>query len=199
MKFKRLAAYLFDVIIISIISSLIFTTVFKQESEEYTKNSQEYIQSIMNTGSGIEEDDYLEETYYKMQKNGQTYTVISVSIQILYFIFLQFFLNGQTIGKKLLKLRVVQEGAKKLDAGLFVLRCLILYSIPIKIIDLICLMNLNMKSYFNVSSILNKINMVIIIAIMGTIIFREDERGLHDIIAKTKVVSTKKKIKEENK
>ncbi len=198
MKFRRLAAYLFDIIIISMLSSLLFTSLFNKQAEEYTKNSQEYIKDIMNTGSGIEEDEYLTEVYYNMQKNGQTLTLINVSIQIVYFIFLQYFLNGQTLGKKLLKLRVVQVGEKKLEAGLFVLRCLILYTIPIKIIDLICLMKLEMKNYYNVSSILSRINIVIVIAIMGTIIFREDERGLHDIIAKTKVVSTKKKIKEEN-
>ena len=54
-----------------------------------------------------------------------------------------------------------------------------------------------MKNYYNVSGILNRINMIIIFAIMGTIIFREDERGLHDLLAKTRVVSTKKELKEE--
>ena len=197
MKFRRLAAYLFDVIIISLISSLLFTIVFNKEAEEYTKKSQEYIEEIKNTGSGIEKDEFLEDIYYKMQKSGQTFMIINVSTQILYFIFLQYFLNGQTIGKKILKLRVKQEGEKKLEAGLFVLRGLILYSLPIKVIDLICLMNLNMKNYYNVSGILNRINMIIIFAIMGTIIFREDERGLHDLLAKTRVVSTKKELKEE--
>ena len=197
MKFRRLAAYLFDILIISLISSFFFSIVFSKQAEEYSKQSQEYIKEIYKTGSGIENEDILDETYYHMQKNGQTLNIINVSVQILYFIFLQYYLNGQTIGKKILKLRVVQEGEKKLVAGLFVLRGLILYGLPIKVIDLICLMNLNMKNYYTVSSILNRIYMVIIFAVMGTIIFREDERGIHDLICKTKVVSTKKKVIEE--
>ena len=194
MKFKRLSAYIIDIIIISFISSLLFSTFCPKRAEENTKVLQEMLISIKTLGSSeASTDDELQELSYKLEKTTQPLTIIQISVTIVYFIFLQYFMNGQTIGKRLFKIRIKQENEKKLVPSLFVLREVILLVIPTKIIQIICLMQMKMNNYLKVSSLIQNIHFIIYLAIIGTIIFREDEKGLHDIIAKTKVIPTKKK------
>ena len=45
---------------------------------------------------------------YKMQKMSISNSIITLSVTLLYFGILQFFLKGQTLGKKILKLSVKQ-------------------------------------------------------------------------------------------
>ena len=194
MKLKRLTAYIIDMIIVVIISSMLFTTIYPKRAEENTEIAQEILESFKRLGSSEEKvDSELQELSYRMEKVTQPLTIIQISVTIIYFIFLQYFMNGQTLGKKALKIRVKQEKEKKLIPSLFVLRETILLLIPTKIIQIICLMELKMTNYYRVSSIIQNINLIVYLAIIGTIIFREDERGLHDLIGKTKVVKTTKK------
>ncbi len=190
MKLKRFSAYIIDIIIISFISSFIFTIAFKDKIEDYSNTSQEYMKKITKKEELNEKE--LNDIGYKFSKSTQTLTIITISTQIVYAIFLQYFLNGQTLGKKIMKIRIVSEKEKKLNPSLFVLRESIFYLIPLKIIDIICLMVLKKTYYLSVTGIINDINSIIYIAIIGTIIFRKDERGLHEIISKTKVIEDKK-------
>ena len=198
MIIKRMIAYLFDILFVAILSSLIFSFTFKNSSEEYQKTIEEYLSSVSKLGSADKiKDEDLRKIAYKYAKSTQTLEIISVSTTIIYFVFLQYFMNGQTLGKRILKIQVAQIKSKSLNPNMFILRETVLLALPLKIIDVICLINLNMNNYFKASNIINDLNTIIIIIIMGTIIFRKDNRGLHELISNTKVIDCKKQIEEE--
>ena len=75
---------------------------------------------------------------YNYQKENVLQSGISAALTIAYYVVFQYMNKGQTIGKKLFKIRVKQDDEEKLNAGLFVLREAVLFVIPIQIIDIIC-------------------------------------------------------------
>lgn len=199
MKYKRLIAYILDMLIIYIISSLIFMIVFRNDYQKYTEATEDYINSITNIAKETKNRnkmvDNVNEISYNYIKLGTTQTIFVITTEIIYFIFIQFFLNGQTLGKKLLKIKIVPLEGEKLDAGLFVLREIVLLVIPIRVIDLIALLTTGMNTYLKINNLTSNLNSIISILIIGTILFRQDERGIHDLISKTKVIRVEKERK----
>ncbi len=199
MKLKRLLAYFVDILIVYIIANLIFMVAFKNDYDKYMESSEKFLENLTNTVKDSKNnEDIIKNTNkisYEYLKSGTTNTIIVVAIEIIYFVFIQYFLDGKTLGKKLTKIKVAPVNGEKLNAGLFVLREAVLFTIPIKIIDIICLLSTKMNTYLNINNVLSNINMIITIAIVATILFREDERGLHDLVGKTKVISLSKERK----
>lgn len=199
MKYKRLIAYILDMLIIYIISSLIFMIVFRNDYQKYTEATEDYINSITNIAKETKDRnkmvDNVNEISYNYIKLGTTQTIFVITTEIIYFIFIQFFLNGQTLGKKLLKIKIVPLEGEKLEAGLFVLREIVLLVIPIRVIDLIALLTTGMNTYLKINNLTSNLNSIISILIIGTILFRQDERGIHDLISKTKVIRVEKERK----
>lgn len=199
MKLKRLIAYFLDMLIVTIIASAIFALCFNDNYRKFNKASDEYLNTIKNLvqeQKGNIDRAKLEEktkkTNYEFIKAGTTQTIIILTVEIIYFIFVQYFSNGQTIGKKVMKLRIKQIGEDKLNAGLFVLREAILFVIPIKIIDLICLISTNMNTYLKINSLTSNLESLVMIVIIALIIFRADGRGLHELASKTEIVQEKR-------
>ena len=121
MIIKRMIAYLFDILFVAILSSLIFSFTFKNSSEEYQKTIEEYLSSVSKLGSADKiKDEDLRKIAYKYAKSTQTLEIISVSTTIIYFVFLQYFMNGQTLGKRILKIQVAQIKSKSLNPNMFI-------------------------------------------------------------------------------
>ena len=198
MKYKRLIAYILDMLIIYIISSLIFMIVFRNDYQKYTEATEDYFNNITNIAKETKDRnkmvDNVNEISYNYIKLGTTQTIFVITTEI-YFIFIQFFLNGQTLGQKLLKIKIVPLEGEKLEAGLFVLREIVLLVIPIRVIDLIALLTTGMNTYLKINNLTSNLNSIISILIIGTILFRQDERGIHDLISKTKVIRVEKERK----
>ncbi len=193
MSLKRLLAFMFDLILISIVSSLIFISFFKSQWQEVSNKSEELAEIIRTTGStGLEsKTKELEDKSYEYNLSSSTNTIINISLQIGYFIFLQYFLNGQTIGKKLFKLRVKPIKEKKLNTSLFVLREIIILGLPFQILDVVLILATSQNTYLKFNPLISNAKFILYLAIIGTIIFRNDERALHDLVGNTKVVFEK--------
>ncbi len=199
MKLKRLSAYLIDILLIYFIANTIFMVVFKDEYSRFAKSSEEYIATIQKVAEKTKDTKSIEtiaeetkELNYNYLKLGTTSTILTLSIQIIYFVFAQYFNNGQTLGKKILKIRIKQIGEERLNAGLFVLRESLLFVLPIKIIDLVCLLTTKMNTYLTINALTSNIETLVTLAIIGFMLFRNDGRGLHEIISRTEVVPVKK-------
>ena len=194
MKIKRIVAYVLDMIIISIITEVIlFIPIFGNTKDVYMETSQEYFNLVLNASTGssdITEDEEIE-TMYDMQKSAQTINIITVGCIILYFGVSAYICNGQTLGKKILNLKIVPVKNSELKPHLFILRTVIITNIIPRIIMIIITAALSMKTWYNVSVYVSQIQYIIMFMILGFIIFREDERGLHDLLCDTKVISTK--------
>lgn len=130
---------------------------------------------------------------YKIEKNSISQMIIYIIIAILYFTVFNYLTNGQTLGKKVLHLRIVSTtDDKKVPIVSYIIRSTIMYEIIYYLARLSTILILDKSQYLEVTRIIYTIQNSLTIAIIAFIIIRSDGRGLHDIIAKTKVITYNK-------
>ena len=125
---------------------------------------------------------------YSLEKNMIIYNVIYIVMIIIYFGLLPIFTNGQTIGKRLLRLKVVTKDGK--DAGFvrYTVRSLILYQSVFTISQMILVGTLSVDNYYTAIDFVTIARDLVYYVILFMVMVRIDGRGLHDFIAGTKVV-----------
>ena len=111
--FERLGAYLIDMLIVSFIFSLICLGFGNS-----TSNTEKLISELENKlmENEITEKAFLEEyqnLLYDYQKENVLQSGISVALTLAYYVVFQYMNKGQTIGKKLLNIKVVDKDTKK--------------------------------------------------------------------------------------
>lgn len=193
---KRLMAYVIDILIVSICMTPILNwSVINPYIDEYTENYTEYTELLeqANAGDIDPEDAEYEEKIIDLNYQINKYKVVSSSISagslLLYFALLQWALKGQTIGKKIMKIKVVANREdKKLNIGNYILRSLILNNIIFTIVLIVGVYLFKEDGYYNLSMIVSYLQLLVMSIIMLMIVLRKDFRGLHDIIAGTKVI-----------
>ena len=132
---------------------------------------------------------------YEMDKTSIYFNIINVGIILLYFVLMEYFMKGQTLGKRICKIQVVSVCENKKPSVIqFLVRNIILYNILASIISLILLFTLNKNSYIEVNSIIRLIFSVVELINYGFIIFSKDKRGIHDYASQTRVVEYIKEV-----
>ncbi len=195
MKFKRIGAFIIDMLITLFIATLIFSTpLFSKEYEKYEKalheNTEKMTEMIMSGSTELEEKDVITITY-SLEKQNQTLSIISIGCMFVYFGIISFLWNGKTIGKVIFKIQVVPLKGEELKPSLFIIRQIIITNLIPEICSLLCIMKLSPTNWYIANDLISTISSMIIFFVIGFMIFRTDERGLHDLICKTKVISTK--------
>lgn len=188
--FPRLVAYLFDIMLVSIICTGILFIIpenknYDKYMEEYEMIQTQYIQEE------ISQQDYFNrsmDVVYDIDYSNVLSMIIQVVLIILYFIVFQFYNKGQTFGKKLMKLRVVSTDNNDITINQIAIRALIVNSILVNILIIGSLLFMGRDYYYYSSSVIQGVSIVIIFATLIMLLFRKDGRGLHDIIAKTQVI-----------
>lgn len=213
--FKRLIAYMIDILIVSLISTFITSNIYiNKDYKEYIKTSDEYdafyegyVDSIEQLQEKLEDEEINQDEYdkkeeklnsafdkknkdynYKLIKLSTISTTISLLVILLYFVVIQFYFNGQTVGKKIMKLRVVSNSDKKLNIFNYLLRSLILNEVLINGLSVIMVLMLSKSNYLIYNEIIYVVNYVLEMAIIFMIVFDKNNRGIHDYIANTKVI-----------
>ena len=97
-----------------------------------------------------------------------------------------------SLGKKLQKIRVVPQKDKDLNPHLFMLRSIILTNLIPQIASIWAILTLKEKQWILASEIISNISLTITLTLIIFLIFRNDERSLHDLIYKTKVIEANK-------
>ena len=118
---------------------------------------------------------------------------------LLYFVVFQAYNKGQTIGKKLVKLKVVGNSGKELGLNDYLKRVLIIPPIFCDLLDLILLMFVQKNIYLTSNIVLTVLKNLLLLITGIMVIYRKDNRGLHDLIADTKVIELKEKKKPKKK
>ena len=105
----------------------------------------------------------------------------------------QYMNQGQTLGKKLFKIKVVEKESKKAPTILSgFIRSLFILNIASGILNILFIYILNSKTYYIGYGITYIIETLFIIVTIFFVLYREDGRGLHDIMAKTTVIKERR-------
>lgn len=188
--FPRLVAYIIDVTLVSIVCSGILFLFPKNEN--YSKYLKEYQEVQTNfIDNKIEADEYIHKVAditYDIDYSNVLSMIAEVVLLILYFIVFQFYNKGQTFGKKLMKLRVVNNNGNELTLNQVTCRALIIDSILINLFMIAALLFSGRNYYYYASLSLQILSGIIIFVTLMMIFFRKDGRGLHDIVTGTKVI-----------
>lgn len=136
--------------------------------------------------------------YSKVEKNSICYFIIYLITTIFYFVFFNYYTNGETLGKKIFHLKLVnnKDNNKKVSILSYIIRAIFLYQPIYYIIKLICVMTLNGNDYYSVTSIAYDIQYYLQFIIILTVMIKMDGRGLHDLLAGTRVASYNRKGEE---
>ena len=190
---KRLFAYIIDMIIISTLVTLICAAIPSKNNsteEELRKLSEALIEKKIDNNEYI---DKYTDLMYQNNKNERVTLSITVVLTIAYFVIFQYMNKGQTIGKKLLNLRVVDNETKK---EISILKGLLRSILPLNIISsviAVALIKILTKNvYINLYLGANTIESIFIFVTMFLILYRKVGRGLHDMMANTIVVTEKR-------
>lgn len=193
---KRVMAYLMDFLFITILVSFIVNIkIINPYLDKYRETYDKYNNLIIDVNENkldTESDEYktkMVDLTYDLNK----YRVVSASISSIlflgYFGALQYILNGQTLGKKIMKIKVTSVSDKKLTILHFLTRSVILNNILFSIILIVGVYVFNKNNYYNLSLIITYIELLIMSLIVLMIVLRKDNRGLHELITSTKVVA----------
>jgi uncharacterized RDD family membrane protein YckC len=192
MKIKRFLAYIIDFFIVYIIAVSIFSSpIFKNEYKNYNELNTEYLEYIRTNGSSEIDKDIELQYLYEINKESQPLLIITCGLLIVYFGIIAFFCKGQTIGKKIFKLKVESINGEKLNPNLFMIRTIILTNLIPRIASIVCISFLSKTNWLIAEEIISYVSSTMLFLIIGFMIFRDDERGFHDVICKTQVISTK--------
>ena len=184
---QRALAYLLDIFILSFIFSII-TIGFKPNTEIEKKYNEVYDNYI---NGEITAEQYLEEytdVLYDMQKANALPNAINTVLIIAYFIVFQYLNKGQTIGKKLLKIKIVNEDKKEISLKQMLIRGIMIYSILSSLINIILFFNVSRKVYMTSYLTIGAIETLILFLSAIFILYRNDKKALHDIVSKSIVI-----------
>lgn len=194
---KRILAYLIDVVIVLLTSSMLSSISYlNPQLETYNKYYDEYSEKTKDyLDKKTTDDEYLQITNdysYKLERNSVYSSVISVVTILLYFGVFQKYNNGQTLGKKLLNIRVKGN----LNVFKYLLRTAIIYNIFINVAKIILIVALDQNQYLNANKYLYILALVVEVTTIVMIMLRKDHKGLHDLIVGSEVVEENKKVVE---
>lgn len=194
-KFKRIAVYFLDIIIVTLISSMFASIdILNPYLEKQNDLTKEYNQIIEKYSTGSENindllnNEFILDYNYNLAKYGMYTTIITLVITFLYFVIFQYYNKGRTIGKALLDIMVVDNELKRVSFLKVLFRSLIINSIITNGILVLSVIFLNKNKFIAVSEIVSVVEMGLIITCIILFIFRNDGKLVHDYIAGTKVI-----------
>jgi uncharacterized RDD family membrane protein YckC len=188
--FRRVEAFLLDVLILAIaleMLSLVFPTnnnVVKL-NKEFNTITDNYLNGDLEYSKYIHEAGNIE---YLVDREQIFYNVMNVILVIIFFVFIPFLNNGSTLGKKVMKLKIVDKEGNKPNMNILIIRSLIFNSLGYLLITLAAIFIVKDYNYFILTIILSIIELLLVIISIFMILYRSDKRGVHDFIAGTKVV-----------
>lgn len=191
---QRFLAYVIDMILIILIVNIIGNAFNQKQLKELDKE----LNDKLNTVESVEQfyDDSSEELLneladiqYRIDKASAPITAVNIIISIGYFIIFQYMNNGQTLGKKLFKIKVQSEKKEKLSLMQITVRSLLINVIAFNFINVLAVVFLSKDLYLAVNSIVTFGQWIIFIASVLLILYNKDKNGVHDMLAKTKVIN----------
>lgn len=191
--FPRLVAYIIDTVIV--FALMLGLAIILPANENHQKYMDEYetIQAQLIDGKMNKNEftNRYKDVVYDLDYTNTLVSLSQIVLFILYFIVFQYYNKGQTIGKKIMGIKVVSTKGKDITIDQIAIHSLIANSIIINLLLVASVLFIGREYYYYASLGLQLINYFVIIVALLMIIFRKDGKGIHDVLANTKVVSIK--------
>lgn len=191
-KSKRIWAFFIDYLLVSLFLTMVYQIrILNPNYEKYNETYEKYTELISDLDSNeylsfIESKDY-KLINYDLSKYSISLVCINLIVYILYFGGFQFWNKGQTIGKKIMKIKLVSK-KDNLKLWQCLLRTVILYGILFEVIKVIVITFVSVNKFYFINNILSVASSFLFYTVVLCILFRKDGRGLHDILCDTDVV-----------
>lgn len=192
-KIKRFIAFIIDIFIVSIISetlsSINFINIYKEDYKEKYYEYEKIYDSFLEEEISINE--YNEKVIYynfELSKLSSISNTIYMIIFLSYFVGINCLYEGQTIGKKIMNIKIVSENNIKINGWIYLLRTLLITGIFSTFLLTISTIILNKETYYSFSYIIGLIQYIFQLVVCISILLNKNGKGLHDVICKTKVV-----------
>jgi len=192
---KRCGAHIIDVIIVFLISALITSFIpVSQKAETISENIIDLSTGVSENKIALEKyNDELQNLNYELIKETVIVSLANIVVYLLYFVVYPVYNNGQTFGKKLFKLKIINKNNEPLNMNNLLVRTLILHKIAINLISLTLILIISKSSFIFINNILNCFQYLIFGIILFMIILNKNGRGLHDVLSNTIVVNEEEK------
>ena len=185
--FKRISAYIIDYIIImlalvAITASMNINNVVNDKINDLTNQYR---------SGDITIDEYSEKIIplnYELSKRKLPANIATVVVFIGYYVVFAYFNKGQTFGKKICKIKVVNNDGDKPSIWNMLVTSLFIYGIITSLYSIITINFLSMNDFSYSVSVISIIECMFIVITVLMMLYKKDGRGLHDIIAKTNVI-----------
>ena len=194
---QRALAYIIDMVLIILIVNIVGSAFNQKQLEELDKELNDKLDNVTSVEQFYDDssEELLEELLdieYKIDKASAPITAVNVVISIGYFIIFQYMNNGQTLGKKIFKIKVESETKKKVSLLQMTLRSLLINVIAFNLINVLAVVFLPKEWYLSINSIVTFGQWLVLIISSLLILYNKDKNGVHDMLAKTKVVDERR-------
>ena len=187
---QRVLAFLIDLVLLSMITSLI--TMFIPMNDTATKLYEEQNRVLEDYVAGnVPMEEYVNQMIdlgYDISKQTVIISIVGVVISLLYYVVYPCYNNGQTFGKKLMKIKIKKTNDKELSMNDLLIRSMINNSILVNIITIALVLFLSKDLYLSMSSLLSSVQYLVLIISLIMVAFTKYAQGLHDKVVHTEVV-----------
>lgn len=186
---QRLIAFLIDSVIVVFAASLLSTPFINSGKITDLNNKSVELMEKYKAGK-ISNNEYLAEYMnitYDTAKNEGIVSLISVILGLIVFVIIPLYKKGQTIGKRILRIKIVSDTGE-LTMNQLIFRSFIANSVLINLISVILMMFLSKNNYFYCYGLFIIIQYVITALSVFLIMCRKDGKAVHDLLVKTQVV-----------
>ncbi len=189
--YKRLVAYTIDMFIVGLVISIISYNFDTTRLEKLSDKSIKLMNSFTN--GDISSDKYFFEyadILYKVNKANVNSNLLGLVIYVGYFVLFQFFNGGATIGKKLLKIKVVSQGGGEVSLWQMIVRTSIINGIVPLALSLILVFTTKGLVFLTLSSVVGLFENIFVIICVFMLLYKSDCLALHDIMSKSVVIES---------
>ena len=130
---------------------------------------------------------------YDLAKKSININIISLVVSVIYFVGFQFINKGQTLGKKILKLKLIDTENEKLKFYQVLLNSAVINNLVTTGLTILFITYMSKATYLKYSQVLQLLEIGLLLGSLAFMIMRNDGRGLHDLLAKTNVVKEEEK------
>lgn len=189
---QRLVAFMIDIMVVYLVAATISFPFHNFDKEENNRNeTSQLMEKFVNKEIQLEEftSSYVD-LYYQIARNDGFVSLLTIFVSICYYVVYQAYNNGQTIGKKLTKIRIVSDQGD-LFMNQMIMRSFLANFILFNLISFVFMLFGSKYTYFYVSGVLELIQYIIVFLSIIMIMFRKDGCAIHDLLVHTRVVREK--------